>query len=270
MTRTGDSLKTPEGIKLKEAVMQVLIDFSKGSSRKNERYMAKHIPFFWNEPFWEENKARAMVAELARDNFDLINLFKGKAGKMITAAINDEEKNVQLKSSLFGLLSVLCVYGNCPYQENQDEIIRLLEWRMVANRTHTHTPPELPPIRSASPLKQATSNVLPQREKKTVLNDILNSMADLSGKHQQQETQYEYWINFLTFLASLVHGRDPKHIAFVEEKFVSRNDCVMAVARLRDDITQKQKTQDKPNDWKISVSRLYHFQQCFANLVSPF
>jgi inositol 1,4,5-triphosphate receptor type 1 len=102
--------------KVTNAIFLVLESFLKGNSRKNELYIAKHIPFFWNM-FGTGVEVEHMFTELIRNNSLLVSMFKEEHAHVVVNLLKGEPNPQYLH-----FLGALCVCEEVPRRELQDVI----------------------------------------------------------------------------------------------------------------------------------------------------
>lgn len=98
------------------AVFRVLRSLLAGNSRKNELYMARHVPFLW-DMFGTAMKVEPMFNELFRDNREIIDLVGSEEIAKVIAQL-EEDKN----ADYLEFLSVLCVCEGAPIVYHQSTV----------------------------------------------------------------------------------------------------------------------------------------------------
>lgn len=115
-----DEVCDAEVASINDSIFLVLESYLKGNSRKNELYIAKHIPIFWNM-FGTQMEVEHMFTEMVRDNSILVSFFNEEHINVIIELLKKEHN-----PEFLTFLSVLCVCQERPRRVLQDTIGKLL------------------------------------------------------------------------------------------------------------------------------------------------
>ncbi|EGD72957.1 hypothetical protein PTSG_04688 [Salpingoeca rosetta] len=120
--------KTPKHVL--NAACNVLKAYVVGNSRKNEHYLAKHIPFF-QEHMGAPLEIESLYTELVRDDLQVVDSLKEDDVKQIVQKLKrmssaDNAHSDKLEREFLMFLGVLCVCEDTPVPSKQNTIARLL------------------------------------------------------------------------------------------------------------------------------------------------
>eukprot|EP00049_Salpingoeca_infusionum_P011225 m.193039 g.193039 ORF g.193039 m.193039 type:complete len:2533 (-) comp14875_c0_seq1:808-8406(-) len=102
------------------AAYKVLETYLVGNSRKNELYIAAHIPFFQSQ-VGSELHVESMYTELVRDNSQIVHaITKSEIDAFVSLLQKDKQAHY------LDFLGVLCECENAPLPDNQDLIAQAL------------------------------------------------------------------------------------------------------------------------------------------------
>mmetsp|Transcript_19552 Transcript_19552/g.58269 ORF Transcript_19552/g.58269 Transcript_19552/m.58269 type:complete len:2305 (+) Transcript_19552:63-6977(+) len=100
------------------AVLQAYLE---GNSRKNELYIARHLPFF-QYLFGTQISMEAMYTELVRDNLKIVDCITSQEINRVIDLLASGDKN----HNYLNFLGVLCECEEQPIPENQNEVAHRL------------------------------------------------------------------------------------------------------------------------------------------------
>eukprot|EP00039_Didymoeca_costata_P011469 m.161015 g.161015 ORF g.161015 m.161015 type:complete len:2636 (+) comp15183_c0_seq1:24-7931(+) len=103
-----------------DAAADVLDAYLDGDSRKNELYMARHLPYF-QYLFGSEIKMEKMYTELVKDNLELVECIGDREVKRVIQLIG-QDKN----PDFLAFLAVLCECDDNAIPEYQNKVAKLL------------------------------------------------------------------------------------------------------------------------------------------------
>ena len=102
-----------------DCIFKVLRRFLRGSSRKNELYMCKHIPLFW-KLFGTALEVEPMFNELVRDNIQILEAISKKEISYILQLIKGVDGNIpDPNPDYLEFLEVLCIVRGSPFKHLQ-------------------------------------------------------------------------------------------------------------------------------------------------------
>ena len=103
-----------------DTAYKVLQTYLKGNSRKNELYIAAHIPFFQSQ-VGAELAVERMYTELVRDNNQIVHAITDKEIMAFVELLKHDKQPQYLE-----FLSVLCECNGAPLPHNQEKIAHAL------------------------------------------------------------------------------------------------------------------------------------------------
>ncbi|EGD74759.1 inositol 1,4,5-trisphosphate receptor type 3 [Salpingoeca rosetta] len=109
-----------ETLAVVDAAYKVLETYLRGNSRKNELYIAAHIPFFQSQ-VGAALEVEKMYTELVRDNNQIVHAITDKEIMMFVNLLKTDKQPQYLE-----FLSVLCECIGAPLPHNQDKIAKAL------------------------------------------------------------------------------------------------------------------------------------------------
>eukprot|EP00040_Diaphanoeca_grandis_P002750 m.22601 g.22601 ORF g.22601 m.22601 type:complete len:2904 (-) comp13869_c0_seq1:198-8909(-) len=198
-------------------VFNLLETYLTGNSRKNELYMARHIPFLW-ELFGTEMSVEPMFNEMLKDNIELI-MGVGKAE--IERVVNMLEHNKN--DDFLEFLSVLCVCEGYPYRQHQTDIGLLLLDRKAGQKPPVYLTDVGPRDEQGRIDVMVTINA----RRTETLSDFSQSALDEDESTSSDE--YMFLLRQLELFGNLCKGRHQGNINFVTKvhKYLTWDECFL-------------------------------------------
>lgn len=218
-----DSTESSDVAQVNDAIFLVLESYLKGSSRKNELYIAKHIPLFWNM-LGTTLEVESMFTELVRDNNILVSFFDKEHIQVVIDLLKKPEGQ---NSDYLTFLSVLCVCTDRPRRNLQKIIGDLLFNDVLDPKKHPflYTTTVNPKEGGDSSVRVTSGNIkqnitLAQFFQSGMDGDTITTTKDAMFLNRQ-----------LLLFGRLCRGRNMANIRIISEHYVPWDECLLCAQK---------------------------------------
>jgi hypothetical protein len=211
------------------AIFSVLGSFLKGDSRKNELYIAGHIPFFWNM-FGTDMEIEKMFTVLVSDNSSLVSMFKEEHIQVVVNLLKGESNPYYLS-----FLGSLCVCEGHPRRLLQDVIGKQLFHSDHPKKKHPFfytTTVETDPQNNTKFVRVTSTKI--SDETHVTLKTFFASEMD--GIDSTTTPEVKFLNQQLVLFGQLCKGRHAANIATIGTKYIPWEECFLCASVSKNDI----------------------------------